>query len=160
MKTVASVRDCDELSLLRYDTLKPYAVAFIFTTMVFLALDFVWLGFVAKDFYRTQIGALMLEKPLLGVAFTFYLLYVIGIVYFAVMPALETDSWVRAMTSGALLGLIAYATYDLTNLATLRGWSVKLSMMDTAWGTFVTSIAVTAGYFGTRSFPGITAKIL
>lgn len=102
----------------------------------------------------------MLEKPLLGVAFTFYLLYVIGIVYFAVMPALETDSWVRAMTSGALLGLIAYATYDLTNLATLRGWSVKLSMMDTAWGTFVTSIAVTAGYFGTRSFPGITAKIL
>ena len=140
--------------------MKPYAVAFIFTAIVFLALDFVWLGFVAKDFYRTQIGALMLEKPLLGVAFTFYLLYAIGIVYFAVMPALETDSWVRAMTNGALLGLIAYATYDLTNLATLRGWSVKLSIVDLAWGTLVTSLAATAGYFGARSFSGIAAKIL
>ncbi len=102
----------------------------------------------------------MLEKPLLGVAFTFYLLYAIGIVIFAVMPALETGSWVRAMTSGALLGLIAYSTYDLTNLATLRGWSVKLSIVDIAWGTFVTSLAATAGYFATRCFPGITSKIL
>ncbi len=140
--------------------MRPYAVAFIFTAIVFLALDFVWLGFVAKDFYRTQIGALMLEKPLLGVAFTFYLLYAIGIVYFAIMPALETDSWVRAMTNGALLGLIAYATYDLTNLATLRGWSVKLSIVDLAWGTLVTSLAATAGYFGARSFSGIAVKIL
>ena len=140
--------------------MKPYAIAFIFTTVVFLALDFVWLGFVAKDFYRTQIGPLMLEKPLLGVAFAFYLLYAIGIVCFAVMPALETNSWVRAMTSGALLGLTAYATYDLTNLATLRGWSVKLSIVDLAWGTLVTSLAATAGYCGARYFSGIVTKIL
>ena len=140
--------------------MRPYAIAFIFTAVVFLALDFVWLGFVAKDFYRTQIGPLLLEKPLLGVAFAFYLLYAIGIVTFAVMPALETDSWVRAMTSGALLGLIAYSTYDLTNLATLRGWSAKLALIDLAWGTIVTSLAATAGYFGARSFSGIAAKIL
>ena len=140
--------------------MKTYVCAFIFTTVVFLALDFVWLGFVAKDFYRTQLGPLMLEKPLLGVAVVFYLLYVIGIVYFAVIPALETNSWVRAMTSGALLGLIAYSTYDLTNLATLRGWSVKLSIVDLSWGSFVTSVAAIAGYFGARSFSGIATKIL
>ena len=140
--------------------MKPYAIAFIFTTAVFLVLDLVWLGFVAKDFYRTQLGPLMLEKPLLGVASAFYSIYTIGIVYFAVMPALEMGAWARAMTSGALLGLVAYATYDLTNLATLRGWSVKLSIVDLAWGTLVTSLAATAGYFGTRSFSGITTKIL
>ena len=140
--------------------MKTYVCAFIFTTVVFLALDFVWLGFVAKDFYRTQLGPLILEKPLLGVAIVFYLLYVIGIVYFAVIPALEMNSWVRAMTSGALLGLIAYSTYDLTNLATLRGWSVKLSIVDVAWGSLVTSLAATAGYFGARSFSGIATRIL
>lgn len=72
--------------------MRPYAIDFIFTTVVFLALDFVWLGFVDKDFYRTQIGPVLLENPLLGVAFAFYLLYAIGIVTFAVMPALEADS--------------------------------------------------------------------
>ena len=139
--------------------MRPYAIAFIFTTVVFLALDFVWLGFVAKDFYRTQIGPVLLENPLLGVAFAFYLLYAIGIVTFAVMPALEADSWVRAMTSGALLRLIAYSTYDLTNLATLRGWSAKLALIDLAWGTIVTRLAVTAGYFAARSFSGVAAKL-
>ena len=139
--------------------MRLYSIAFIFTTVVFLALYFVWLGFVAKDFYRTQIGPLLLEKPLLGVAFAFYLLYADGIVSFPVMPALETDSWVRAMTVGALLGLIAYSTYDLTNLATLRGWSAKLALIDLAWGTIVTSLAATAGYFAARSFSGVAAKL-
>ena len=134
--------------------MKTYAIAFIFTAVVFLALDFVWLGFIAKDFYRTQLGPLMLEKPLLGVAIFFYLLYTIGIVSFAVAPALATDSWMRAMAAGALLGLVAYSTYDLTNLATLRGWSMKLSLVDVAWGTVVTSIAATAGYFSARGFSG------
>ena len=91
-----------------------------------------WLGFVAKDFYRIQIGPLLLEKPLLGAAFAFYLVYAIGIVTFAVMPALETDSWDRAMTSSALLGLIVDSTYGLTNLATLRGWSAQLALIDLA----------------------------
>jgi uncharacterized membrane protein len=114
----------------------------------------VWLGFIAKDFYRTQIGPLMLEKPLLGAAVAFYLLYTIGIVSFAVVPALAADSWMRAMATGALFGLVAYSTYDLTNLATLRGWSMKLSLVDIAWGAIVTSLAATAGYIGARSFSG------
>ena len=125
----------------------------------FFALGFVWLGFVAKDFYRTQIGPLLLEKPLLGVAFAFYLVYAIGIVTFAVMPALETDSWDRAMTSSALLGLIVDSTYGLTNLATLRGWSAKLALIDLAWGTIATSLTTTAGYFAARSFSGAYAKL-
>ena len=87
------------------------------------------------------------------------MLYAVGIVSFAVTPALETDSWVRAMTVGALLGLITYSTYDLTNLATLRGWSAKLALIDLAWGTIITSLAATVGYFAIRIFSGVAAKL-
>ncbi len=139
--------------------MKLYPIAFVSTAVVFLALDFVWLGFVAKDFYRSQLGPLMLEKPLLGVAMAFYLLYAVGIVTFAVVPALAADSWLRAMTVGAFFGLVAYSTYDLTNLATLRGWSIKLSMLDIAWGTMLTSVAAMAGYFATRNIQGAGAPI-
>jgi uncharacterized membrane protein len=139
--------------------LKLYAIAFVATEGVFLALDFVWLGFVAKDFYRAQLGPLMLEKPLLGVAMAFYLIYAVGIVTFAVVPAVTADSWVRAMTAGAFFGLVAYSTYDLTNLATLRGWSIKLSMLDIAWGTALTSMAAMAGFFVARNIHGAGAPI-
>lgn len=137
--------------------MKLYAIAFVSTAVVFLALDFVWLGFVAKDFYRSQLGPLMLEKPLLGVAMVFYLLYAVGIVTFAVVPAIAADSWLRAMAAGAFFGLVAYSTYDLTNLATLRGWSIKLSMLDIAWGTLLTSVAAIAGYFAARNIQGAGA---
>ena len=132
--------------------MKLYAIAFVSTAVVFLALDFVWLGVIAKDFYRSQLGPLLLEKPLLGVAVAFYLLYAIGIVTFAVAPALTADSWLWAMTAGAFFGLVAYSTYDLTNLATLRGWSINLALVDIAWGACVTSVASMAGFFGARHF--------
>lgn len=131
--------------------MKLYAIAFVSTAVVFLALDFVWLGFAAKDFYRAQLGPLMLEKPLLGVAVAFYLLYTAGMVTFAVVPALTADSWLWAMTAGAFFGLVAYSTYDLTNLATLRGWSVNLALVDIAWGAILTSVASMAGFFAARN---------
>jgi uncharacterized membrane protein len=93
--------------------------------------------------YRELLGSLMLEKPLLLPATVFYGLYVFGCVVFVVLPAL---SWQRAMRLGALLGLVAYGTYDLTNWATLRGWSVQVSLLDWAWGTFATAVACTVGY--------------
>jgi uncharacterized membrane protein len=99
--------------------------------------------------YRELLGALMLEKPLLLPAAVFYCLYVFGCVQFVVLPAISLQ-W--AATRGALLGLVAYGTYDLTNWATLRGWSVQVSLMDWAWGAFATSVACTVGFLAAKRF--------
>jgi uncharacterized membrane protein len=120
-------------------------VAFAVTGVVFCIGDFLWLGIVAKDFYQAQIGALLLTRPDMTVGAIFYLLYVLGIVIFAIAPALGTGSCLKAAVSGALFGLFAYATYDLSNLATLIGWSVRLTLVDMAWGTFMTGVAAAIG---------------
>ena len=93
----------------------------------------------------------MLEKPLLGVAGAFYVLCTAGTVTFAVVPALTADSWLRGMTAGAFLGLAAYSTYDLTNLATLRDWSVNLALVDIAWDAILTIVSSMAGFFAARN---------
>ena len=128
-----------------------FAVAYVVTLAVFCGLDFLWLGFVAKGYYQSQLGALLLEKPNVPVAVLFYLLYVAGVLVFAVLPALDAGQWSRALAHGALLGFFAYATYDLTNLATLKGWSAGVAMLDLAWGAVVTGVSATAGYLVTRS---------
>lgn len=117
---------------------------------VFFALDFVWLGFVAIGFYRSEIGSLLLEKPNMLAAGAFYLFYVAGIVGFAVLPAVSANSWTWALIAGIALGLLAYGTYDMTNLATLKGWSAKVSMVDLIWGGALSGVAAVAGYFAAR----------
>ena len=117
------------------------------TAIVFFGLDFVWLSTISTSFYRSRIGALLLDQPNLGVAGLFYLVYVAGIVHFAVMPAVNGASWVTALVNGALLGLVAYGTYDMTNLATLKNWSVSVSVVDMIWGVALTATAATCGYF-------------
>jgi uncharacterized membrane protein len=131
-----------------------YVIAYIATAVVFLGLDFLWLSQVATGFYRSRIGDLLLAEPNFVAAGLFYLFYVVGIVYFAVMPALSGGTWIHATIAGAVLGLIAYGTYDMTNLSTLKGWSLTLSLVDMAWGTFLTATAATAGYFVTARFMG------
>ena len=126
-------------------------IAYVATLIVFAVVDFIWLGFIAKDWYRNAIGPLMADKPNLAAAVVFYLLYIVGLMYFAVMPAFGADEWQRAALNAALLGLIAYATYDLTNLATLRGWPVSIVVADLVWGTFVSAVAATAGFFMARA---------
>lgn len=121
-------------------------VAYLAALAALVVLDGLWLGLVAKDFYRNQLGALMRPDVRFGVAAAFYLLYLVGVVIFAVQPALQEGSAVRALVLGALFGFFCYATYDLTNLATLRDWPAKLSMVDMAWGTFLSAIAALAGY--------------
>lgn len=121
-------------------------IAYVATAVVFFGLDFVWLGQMQAVLYRPRLGAMLLDKPNLPVAAVFYLLYVVGVVAFAVLPAAEQGSWVRALGNGALLGLVAYGTYDMTNLATLAGWSVVVSVADMAWGVVLTGVAATAGY--------------
>lgn len=123
------------------------AVAYASTLVVFLALDFVWLGFIAKDLYRNGIGHLMLETPNWTAAGLFYLLYVAGLVFFAVLPGLDAGAWARAALYAALFGFFCYATYDLTNLATLKGWPVSIVIADLAWGAFVSAAAATASFF-------------
>lgn len=124
-------------------------VAYAATAIVFFALDFIWLS-SALGFYRERLGGLLLDKPQLGYAAGFYLLYVAGIVALAVGPALNGGTWVNALVAGAVLGLVAYGTYDMTNLSTLRGWSLTVSLVDMAWGTALTATAATAGYLVTR----------
>lgn len=131
-----------------------HLVIYAATLVAFLAIDFVWLGFVAREFYKNQLGALMLERPMLGVALAFYLVYAIGIVVLAVMPGVREDSWKTAAGLGALLGLVAYGTYDLTNLSTLKGWPVAMSVVDMIWGACLTAVAATAGYFAAQLTSG------
>jgi uncharacterized membrane protein len=116
--------------------LKLYAL----TVPVFLLVDFLWLGWVARTFYRSQLGALLRVTPNWTAAILFYLLYVAGILLFVVCPALDRGSLARAGILGGLFGLMAYATYDLTNLATVPGWPLRLVLVDIAWGICLTAI--------------------
>jgi uncharacterized membrane protein len=106
--------------------MRDFLTRFIVAGVLMAAIDAVWLTVIANKFYKSQIGSLLLEKPKLGVAVIFYLIYVTGIVLFVLGPALEKQSWVYALGYGALLGLFAYATYDLTNLATIKGFTVTV----------------------------------
>ena len=123
-----------------------YAIAYLATAVVFLVADMIWLGFVAKNFYRDNLGGMLLEQPSIPVAAAFYALYVVGVIIFAVAPALREETWLTAAIYGALFGFFAYATYDLTNLATLKDWPPIVSIVDLAWGTCVTAVAATGGY--------------
>lgn len=126
-------------------TLKPFFIAYAATAVVFLALDAVWLTTMADRLYRPALGNLMLDRFAPVPAAVFYVLYVVGMVVFAVMPGLESGRWTTSLGLGALLGLIAYATYDLTNQATLRGWPWHITIADLCWGTFVTAVSAAAG---------------
>ena len=116
-------------------------------TAVFFAVDLVWLATATKRIYQPYLGSLLSSEPKLGVAAVFYLLYVVGVVALAVIPGLREGALVGALWRGALFGLLAYATYDLTNLATIEGWAWQVSAIDLVWGTTVTSIVSVAGYF-------------
>ena len=118
----------------------------------FLAIDFFWLGVVAKKFYRQELGELMAESTNWTAAFGFYLLFIVGVLVFVVNPAVEKGSLARSIGLGFLFGLISYATYDLTNLATLSGWPLKVTGVDLVWGGVLSAIVSTVGYLAATSF--------
>lgn len=107
---------------------------YLLTVPLFFAIDMLWLGLVARDFYRRELQRFLATDVNWGAALLFYLLYIVGILIFAVHPALTDDSLARAVVLGALFGFFTYATYDLTNLATLQGWPLKVVVVDIAWG--------------------------
>ena len=122
---------------------------FLVTAVIFLIIDIVWLTVISPKLYKANIGHLMAEKPNLIAAGVFYLLFVGALLFFVIDPAIAKGSVWQAVWTGAFLGLVMYATYDLTNLATLKEWPLKITVIDLAWGTFIT--AATSG-IATRIF--------
>jgi len=114
---------------------------------VFFAIDMIWLGLVAKNFYKSQIGFLMKPDINWTAAIIFYLLFIVGLVLFVIAPAVEKGSWMYALLFGALFGLITYATYDLTNLATLKDWPLLVTIVDLAWGATLGALVSVITYF-------------
>jgi uncharacterized membrane protein len=121
-----------------------FIVAYAATAIVLFGLDFIWLSRMF-GFYQSQMGDLLLDKPRLGYAAAFYAVYVIGVVVLVVLPSASTGSWVNALLGGALLGLVAYGTYDMTNMAVLKGYQLPVALVDMAWGTVVTAVSATVG---------------
>jgi uncharacterized membrane protein len=117
--------------------MKTLLITYMVTLGVFFAIDLVWLGIIAKNLYANHIGHLMADKVNWMAALLFYLLYILGVVYFAVNPALQGGGWTFALKTGLIFGFFTYMTYDLTNLATLKDWPIKITMIDMAWGTFL-----------------------
>jgi len=123
--------------------IKLYAIAL----PVFFAIDMVWLGLVAKGFYAKQIGPLLKPDVNWTAAIIFYLLFVVGLVVFVIMPAIEKNSWTHALLFGALFGLVCYATYDLTNLAVTKDWPLLVTIVDLAWGAVLAASVSAITYF-------------
>ncbi len=132
-------------------TLIQYVYLYILTVPVFFVIDMTWLGVIAKNLYQAKIGFL-LGPVNWTAALTFYLLYIIGIIIFAVAPALEAGSLHRAVVLGALFGFFAYATYDLTNYATIKNWPLTLTLIDMLWGTILTGSVATLSYLIGKHF--------
>ena len=122
------------------------ALAYAGTLVAFCALDFLWLGTIAKPIYQAEVGALLLPRPNLYAAAAMYLLYAAGLVGFAIAPALDAGSVWHAVVAAACLGFVVYGVYDLTNLATLAGWTPFIAAVDIVWGTALSAAAAAAGY--------------
>lgn len=117
------------------------------TLIVFLGIDFVWLTTMSKLFYQKRLEFLLSKSPNYLAAFIFYLLFAAGIAFFVIMPAIEKKNWIYALSAGALFGLVCYATYDLTNLATVKGWPLDVTIIDLIWGSFVSAVTSIIVYF-------------
>lgn len=129
-----------------------FVIAYGAAALTMLVLDVIWLSQAVPRIYKPQLGDLLAEQPNFAIAAVFYLVYLIGVVVFAILPAVDKGSWTQALLMGGLLGLVAYGTYDFTNLATLRGWPLGLSLIDVVWGVVLTATVSTAGYLAVRWF--------
>ena len=131
-----------------------YAASYVSALVFFLAVDVVWIKMVMRPVFERNVGALLLETPRLGAAAGFYALYVAGLLYFAIAPAMSAESWRVAALNGAIIGFLAYGTYETTNLATLKGWSYEMLAIDIAWGTALTALTGVVGFLVYRWMAG------
>jgi len=124
-----------------------FITLYLICAAAFFLIDFVWLSTATPRFYKPYIGALLAEKPRLGVAAVFYLAYVFGVVLLAVIPGVREGEITGALWRGALFGMLAYATYDLTNLSTIKGWPWQVAVIDIIWGTVLTVSVAAVGFY-------------
>jgi len=132
---------------------KPWLAQYAVAALVFCVVDFVWLGTVAQGLYDDRLGDLLAEEPNLGAAVVFYAIFVAGLVFFVIHPAVERASGLYAVLAGAFFGLVTYATWDLTSLAVLEGFPASLVPIDLAWGTFLAASVSAVTYAVTRALP-------
>jgi len=123
-----------------------YLIAFGVTLVAFTGIDFIWLSRMGDILYRPAMGDMVLDQFRPAPALIFYVIYAFGLVFFAVRPALASGEWTTALLNGAMMGLVAYATYDLTNQATLKNWSNLLTFGDLTWGTVLSGVSATIAY--------------
>lgn len=126
-----------------WDFMKVYLIAF----GVLLVIEGTWLAVIAKDFYQKEIGFIMSESPKIIPTVLFAVVFIAGLVFFVINPALAKDSWKYALLAGLFFGLVSYSTYDFTNLATLKDWPIKVSVVDLIWGSSMTSMVSTITFF-------------
>jgi len=136
------MNDCGGCEMIFLKWLARFGIVFV----IFLVIDMVWLLFISRNFYAEKLGYLMRDPINIGAAFLFYVLFVIGVLFFVIHPAMERDSVGYALLAGALFGLMTYATYDLTNLATIKEWPVIITVIDLIWGTTLSTLVSFLGY--------------
>ena len=124
----------------------------LISVAVFLSIDMIWLLVISKNLYAKYLGYLMTDQVRVGAAAIFYLIFVVGLLFFVITPALSKDSWTYALFAGMVFGLITYATYDLTNLAVVKDWPVAITIIDLIWGTFLSSTTATVSFLLIRLF--------
>jgi len=123
-----------------------YTLLYIITFVIFLVIDLVWLNIIAKNLYQKEIGTLLLKNPNLVPALLFYLLFIFALLVLVLIPGIKEGGLLKTLLMAALFGLTTYATYDLTNLATLEGWNLKITVIDLIWGTSISTITALFGY--------------
>ena len=119
------------------ESLVKFFKLYILSLVVFFIIDLFWLGIIAKDLYKEQLGYIMSPQIRWGAALLFYFLYIGGLTFFVIYPLCNEGLWIRPLLYGGFFGLVSYATYDLTNFATLQGWPIKIVIYDLLWGTFI-----------------------
>lgn len=124
---------------------------FLIIFVTFFLIDLVWLGVIAKNLYRNSLGHIMRSTPNWTAAIIFYIIYIIGMIFFVINPALAKNSWCYALLGGMFFGFVTYMTYDFTNLATLKNWPLYITLIDVLWGTFLGGSTSFIGYYIIKS---------
>ena len=132
--------------------IKSLIISFIFVSSIFIILDFVWLSITVKSLYKPALGDLLKDKPLMWAAVLFYVIYMIGLTLIILKPALANDSILQAFWTGVVFGVVAYGTYNLTNMATIKNWSSSIIWIDMIWGGLLTGLSSAVGIYLTKFF--------
>ena len=132
--------------------MKVLFLSLFITAILFLIIDLIWLSFSVKYFYKPQLGSLLNEKPVMWAAVLFYLIYVVGLAIIILQPAIKQDSITQAFFTGIVFGIVAYGTYNFTNMATIRNWSPYVVLVDIIWGGFLTGTSSALGIYISKKF--------